>query len=207
MIETSDILKGCNKTNESAFITDGSLDLTQETNDVELLKSAQLGKSESFGELYQKYARIVFRFIYAHVNDRLDAEDLTEEVFLRAWRSLSNFREQGVPFLAYLFKISRNVLIDFYRRAGRSGGHMSIEETNIQDSHLDPGEAAISNLEHQELRNTLDQLREDYRTVLVLRFLSGLSPDETGVVMGRTPGAVRILQHRALSALRNLLEI
>jgi RNA polymerase sigma-70 factor (ECF subfamily) len=84
---------------------------------------------------------------------------------------------------------------------------MSIEEKPFPDLAPDPGEAAMTNLEHQEIRKTLEQLRDDYRTVLILRFLSGLSPEETGEVMGRTPGAVRILQHRALSALRNLLEI
>jgi RNA polymerase sigma-70 factor (ECF subfamily) len=179
----------------------------QDSEDSELIRIAQEGESEAFGELYQRNAQIVFRFIYANLNNRLDAEDLTEEVFLRAWRSLSKYRQKGVPFLAYLFKIARNVLIDFYRRAGRSGGHMSIEEKQITDFKPDPGETAILNIEHQEVRQTLTQLREDYRTVLVLRFLSGLSPTETGQVMGRTPGAVRILQHRALSALRSLLEI
>jgi RNA polymerase sigma-70 factor, ECF subfamily len=207
MYEASKKLNGCNKTRESSFIKVDGVDLGQETNDKELLVSAVRGEPEAFGELYQRYARIVFRFIYAHLNDRLDAEDLTEEVFLRAWRSIKNYREQGVPFLAYLFRIARNVLIDFYRRAGRAGGHMSIEERPFPDVGPDPGETAMVNLEHQEVRKTLEQLRDDYRTVLILRFLSGLSPEETGEVMGRTPGAVRILQHRALSALRNLLEI
>jgi RNA polymerase sigma-70 factor, ECF subfamily len=207
MYDSSELLKGCNKISQSSFIEVESLDLGRETSDQELLVGAQGGDTDAFGELYQRYARILFRFIYAHLNDRLDAEDLTEEVFLRAWRSIASYQEQGVPFLAYLFKIARNVLIDFYRRVGRSGGHMSIEDRSIQSLQPDPGETAITNLEHQELRSTLTKLREDYRTVLVLRFLSGLSPEETGEVMGRTPGAVRILQHRALSALRNLLEI
>jgi len=179
----------------------------QDSEESELIEIAKGGEADAFGELYRRYAKIVFRFIYANLNDRFDAEDLTEEVFLRAWRSLSNYRQKGVPFLAYLFKIARNVLIDFYRRAGRSGGHMSIEDKQITDFNPDPGETAILNIEHQEIRNTLTELREDYRTVLVLRFLSGLSPEETGAVMGRTPGAVRILQHRALSALRSRLDI
>jgi RNA polymerase sigma-70 factor (ECF subfamily) len=179
----------------------------QDSGDFELLKIAKEGDTGAFGELYERHSRVVFRFLYAHLSDRLDAEDLTEEVFLRAWRSLSAYNDQGVPFLAYLFKIARNVLVDFYRRTGRSGGLMSIEEKTIPDFRSDPSETAMVSLEHQEVRRTLEKLREDYRTVLVLRFLSGLSPEETGEVMGRTPGAVRILQHRALSALRSLLEI
>jgi RNA polymerase sigma-70 factor (ECF subfamily) len=200
-------VKGCNKTFEPSFLGVKVMPAWQDSDESELIEIAQGGEADAFGELYRRYAKIVFRFIYANLNDRFDAEDLTEEVFLRAWRSLSNYRQKGVPFLAYLFKIARNVLIDFYRRAGRSGGHMSIEDKQITDFNPDPGETAILNIEHQEIRNTLTELREDYRTVLVLRFLSGLSPEETGAVMGRTPGAVRILQHRALSALRSRLDI
>jgi RNA polymerase sigma-70 factor (ECF subfamily) len=200
-------VKGCNKTFEPSFLGVKDMPAWQDSEEGELIEIAKGGEADAFGELYRRYAKIVFRFIYANLNDRFDAEDLTEEVFLRAWRSLSNYRQKGVPFLAYLFKIARNVLIDFYRRAGRSGGHMSIEDKQITDFNPDPGETAILNIEHQEIRNTLTELREDYRTVLVLRFLSGLSPEETGAVMGRTPGAVRILQHRALSALRSRLDI
>lgn len=179
----------------------------QSATDLELIDLAQAGEADAFGELYFRHSKTVFRYIYAHINDEQDAEDLASEVFYRAWRTISNYRDQGVPFLAYLFKIARSVLVDFYRRMGRSGGHMSIEDKSIPDSNPDPDEHVTTQLEHQELRRTLDRLREDYRTVLVLRFLSGLSPEETGMVMGRTPGAVRILQHRALSALRNLLDI
>jgi RNA polymerase sigma-70 factor (ECF subfamily) len=207
MVNVSERAESCNKNENPSFIRVEEMPDWQNSEDSELIRIAQEGESEAFGELYHRYAKIVFRFIYANLNDRLDAEDLTEEVFLRAWRSLSKYRQKGVPFLAYLFKIARNVLIDFYRRAGRSGGHMSIEEKQITDFNPDPGETAILNIEHQEVRHTLTQLREDYRTVLVLRFLSGLSREETGQVMGRTPGAVRIIQHRALSALRSLLDL
>ena len=207
MVDASDYMNTCNKISPSSFIEMEGMPYWQRANDDELIQLTQNGDAEAFGELYQRYAHIIFRFIYSHLSERFEAEDLTEEVFLRVWRSLSNFREQGVPFLAYLFKVARNVLVDYYRRAGRSGGLMSIEEKPLTDTRSDPAEAAIIHLEHQEVRHTLEQLREDYRMVLILRFLSGLSPEETGEVMGRTPGAVRILQHRALSALRNLLEL
>lgn len=179
----------------------------QDVEDVQLLQLAQEGQAEAFGELYERYAQVVFRFLYAHVDNRLDAEDLTEEVFLRVWRSLSNYREQGTPFLAFMFRIARNALIDHYRRSARSSQNVSIDEKPIKDHDSDPGEVAISNLENEEIRLVLDQLREDYRTVLILRFMSGLSPEETAESMGRTPGAIRVLQHRALLAVRSLLEV
>lgn len=178
----------------------------QDLDDVQLIALAQDGEAEAFGELYARHVQTIFRFVYVRLDDRRDAEDLTEEVFLRVWQSLPNYREQGVPFLAFLFRIARNAVIDFYRSSKSSGRQESIEDNPLQDLRSDPGEQAITNLEHQELRQILDHMREDYRMVLVLRFLSELSPEETAQVMGRSTGAVRVLQHRALSALRNILE-
>jgi len=179
----------------------------QDIEDIELLKRAQDGDADAFGEIYQRYAEAVFRFLYAHVDDRMDAEDLTEEIFFKVWRSISSYRDQGTPFLAFLFKIARNALIDHYRRSGKNEQPVSIEDTPIQDNGVDPGEEAIAKLEHAEIRQVLNQLREDYRTVLILRFLSDLSPQEAAHTMGRSTGAIRVLQHRALAAARDLLEV
>jgi RNA polymerase sigma-70 factor (ECF subfamily) len=178
----------------------------QDIDDVQLIVLAKDGEADAFGELYERYVQTIFRFVYVRLDDRRDAEDLTEEVFLRVWQSLPNYREQGVPFLAFLFRIARNAVIDFYRSSKSSAHQESIEDNPLQDLRSDPGEQAITNLEHQELRRILDTMREDYRMVLVLRFLSELSPEETAQVMGRSTGAVRVLQHRALSALRSILE-
>lgn len=178
----------------------------QEIDDVELLRIAQDGNVDAFGELYERYAQRVFRFLYAHLDNRLDAEDLVGDVFLRVWRSLPKYQEQGVPFLAFLFRIARNALIDHYRRSGKSKQNVSIDDITLRDGEPELGDTVTANLEHEELRQTLGELREDYRTVLVLRFLSELSPDETAAVMGRSAGAVRVLQHRALAALRKLMD-
>jgi RNA polymerase sigma-70 factor, ECF subfamily len=184
----------------------GSMPGWQDHDDIELLKKAQGGEAGAFGELYERHARAIFRFFSSHVGDSLDAEDLTEEVFLKVWRSMASYRDRGVPFLAFLFKIARNTLIDYYRRSGKKEQPVSVEETVIRDDTSDPGEQAMSNLEHVEIRQVLDQLRDDYRTVLVLRFLSDLSPEETAHTMGRSAGAIRVLQHRALAAARELLD-
>ncbi len=178
----------------------------QEVDDIQLLKAAQRGEAEAFGELYERYAGRVFRFLYAHMDNREDAEDITEDVFLRVWKSLSGYREQGVPFLAYLFRIARNALIDHYRRSGGAKKDVALEDLPLKDHKPDPVETVMINLEHQKLRQTLEHLREDYRTVLVLRFLGELSPEETAHAMGRSSGAIRVLQHRALTALRSLME-
>jgi len=177
----------------------------QAADEDQLLTAAQDGDADAFGELYERHAEAIFRFLYSHLDSRLDAEDLTEEVFLRVWRSIGSYRQQGVPFIAYLFRISRNALIDHYRRSSQSKGQMPLEEGLISDPGADPRDQALENSQRQEIRQLLEQLREDYRTVLILRFLADLSPDETAEAMGKSSGAVRVLQHRALAALRKLV--
>ncbi|MFZ6026533.1 MAG: RNA polymerase sigma factor [Chloroflexota bacterium] len=177
----------------------------KDASDAELLYRAQDGNAEAFGELYERHAQAVFRFLYSHLSNRLDAEDITGDVFLRAWRSLPKFREQGVPFVAFLLRVARNALIDFYRRT-RNVQEDDIDEIVLPDHSAGPGEAFSARLESQKLRQTMQQLSEDYRTVLTLRFISELSVEETCAVMGKSDGAVRVLQHRALAALRKLLE-
>ena len=80
--------------------------------DLELVRKAQDGEVEAFGQLYERHAQSIFRFVYSHIDNHSDAEDLTEEVFLRVWRAISNYREQGVPFIAFLIRIARNVIIE-----------------------------------------------------------------------------------------------
>ncbi|MBE0411907.1 MAG: RNA polymerase sigma factor [Anaerolineales bacterium] len=174
--------------------------------DAELVKRAQGGDAGAFGEIYERHARSVFRFFAARLNNPLDAEDLTEELFIRVWRSLPNYREKGVPFTAFLFRIANNALIDHYRKINSPSSEVSLEGEGLHDSNHNPEDLATKSLEQAALKKVLDELRDDYREVLILRFLSELSPDETAKAMDRSVGAVRILQHRALIAVRNLME-
>jgi RNA polymerase sigma-70 factor (ECF subfamily) len=177
----------------------------QPAEDHQLLKQAQQGDAEAFGALYERHAAAIFRYLFVHLSSRSDAEDLTSEVFLRAWQSLPRYQQRGVPFRAFLFRIAHNALVDQYRQGQHA--HPQVQENDpapLEDMHS-PDETLIGEMDRQELSRLLAGLRADYRTVLVLRFLSQLSPVETAAVMQRTPGAVRILQHRALEALRQKL--
>lgn len=177
-----------------------------EHEDAHLIQKAKDGDAYAFGELYERYAEPIFRFIYSQTSDRLDAEDLTADVFLKAWRSLARYEERGFSFSAYLFRIARNVLIDNYRRQKPVDPISEDEIMNLPETMIsDPSAMLAAKVQHKELANTMSQLREDYRTVLILRFLNDLSPEETSQVMNRSIGAVRVLQHRALSSLRKVL--
>jgi RNA polymerase sigma-70 factor (ECF subfamily) len=171
-----------------------------------LLKNAQKGDTEAFGVIYERYALRVFRYLYAHISDRMDAEDLTEETFLRAWRSLRDYNQRGAPFFAFLIRIARNALIDHYRNKPQPEGDLSGMENYLRDPLPEPGEQALVNSIHGELRMHLGQLRDEYREVLVARFLLGLTPEETAKIMGKSQGAIRVLQHRALASLKTQIE-
>ena len=171
--------------------------------DEQVIKQVKNGDTEAYGVLYEQYAEVIFRYIYSHLESRLDAEDLTEEIFLRAWRALPKYDERGLPFSAFLFRIARNSLIDYYRQRKNV---TSIEDMELQSHEAGPEEMVDIHIENHNLRDTIAKLREDYRNVLIFRFLSGLSPEETAQVMQRSVGAVRVLQHRALSALKDLME-
>ena len=179
----------------------------QDYNEEQLLREAKNGNAQAFGRIYEIHAGSVFRYLFAHVDDRLDAEDLTEEVFLRTWQSLAGFRERGLPFRAYLFRVAHNALVDHYRRANRQPPASDIEDDRLPDQLPDPSQALPTHLERKEIRRLMGQLRQDYCTVLDLRFLADLSTEETALVMGRSLGAVRVLQHRALEALRKLIHM
>ena len=171
--------------------------------DEQIIQKVKNGDAEAFGVLYEQYAETIFRYIYSHLDNRLDAEDLTEEVFLRAWRALPKYDERGLPFTAFLFRIGRNSLIDYYRQRKDV---QSIDDMELQARQLGPEDAVGLNIENESLRKTIAGLREDYRNVVIFRFLSGLSPEETAHLMQRSVGAIRVLQHRALASLKEMLE-
>lgn len=175
--------------------------------DHELIQKAQRGDTHAFGDLYESHAPAIFRYLFAHLDSQMDAEDLTGEVFLKAWQSLPKYIERGVPFLAFLFRIARNVLVDHYRQNNRLEPKAPDDMDGYKaEGNLEPVDVVGSQIEHQRILRILNRLRPDYQSVLTLRFISELSPEETAQVMKRSVGAIRVLQHRALTALRQEIE-
>jgi RNA polymerase sigma-70 factor (ECF subfamily) len=173
-----------------------------EIDDATLVKQAKSGDARAFGILYERYAANIYRFICAQLPDKIEAEDLTAEVFLKAWGGLSRYRERGFPFSAFLFKIARNALIDYRRKMMKVKIHSQELTESHPDENLKISDAFVKHQAHQHLWRLLGEMRENYRSVLVLRFINGLSTREISRIMGRTEGSVRVLQHRALNVLR-----
>lgn len=179
----------------------------QHKTDQELVELAQKGNSEAFSELYNRYSEAIYRYLYGHVPHEQDAEDMTADVFLNLWRTLPQYREnKKVPFYVFLYRIARNRLIDYFRRQKTRNGEIDSPEAGEEDAAPRPVSLMIAGMDVADLHRYLLKLPLDYRTVLILRFLNDLSYEETAEVMGKSYGAVRVLQHRALSALRKLME-
>jgi RNA polymerase sigma-70 factor (ECF subfamily) len=176
---------------------------THQPSEEHLIARAVQGDADAFGDLYERYLARIYRYAFYRVNDVAEAEDLTEVVFLKAWEALGNYRLQDVPFGAWLYRIAHNVIID---------RHRTHRATLPLEDQLVLRDAASGPEDHLDWRETIEsvahalsQLSPLHQQVLTLRFISGLSHAETALVLDKSEGAVRVLQHRALYALRELL--
>ena len=172
--------------------------------DSELVRQAAAGDHQAFGLLYDRYSLGIYRFLRAHLSDPYEAENFTSEVFLRAWQSLTTYQERGYPFSSYLYRIARNAVIDSHRKSRLQVAPLDQAHLEFDQSHL-PGEILARDQEIGQLHQALLGLKEVYRSVLILRFLVGLSNAEVSRILGRSEGAVRVLQHRALKRLKRIM--
>lgn len=171
--------------------------------DQELLGRALQGDADAFGDLYERYLDEIQRFVFYRVADRLEAEDLTETVFLKAWEALPRFESSNVNLRAWLYRIAHNSLIDHYRTR-KVTTELSAEQ--LHDTHPLP-ERLVQDLDDQkQLAALIKTIDPTLQQVIACRFISGLSHAETGEIMGIKEGHVRVLQLRALQKLRELLE-
>jgi RNA polymerase sigma-70 factor (ECF subfamily) len=171
-----------------------------------LVREAVNGDQEAFARLYEVHFDRIYRYVYLKIGDRAEAEDITQQVFLSALRSITSFKWQGTPFTAWLFRIAHNQIVDYLRRKTRRPVLMDIDET-LPGGGGDPEHMVELSLNIERLSEATRHLTRAQQEVLSLRFAGGLSIEEVSRVMGKKPGAIKALQHAAVVALRKLLEI
>ena len=167
------------------------------------VRAAQRDRA-AFGALYRRYVDRVYGYCFYLLGDHHDAEDATERTFSAALGGIDAFRDEGATFRAWLFRIAHNQLANALRSRDRHQA-ASLEVVAEPRATADPAGLLSLAEEARGLRRALDQLPEDRRQVVVLRFVDGLSAREIGAVLGRSEGAVRVLQHRALRQLAEML--
>jgi RNA polymerase sigma-70 factor (ECF subfamily) len=156
--------------------------------------------------IFDRYSDRVFAFIRVRTSDVHEAEDLTADVFLKAFRSMASYEERGAPFSAWLFRIARNTLTDTYRRAERMPIVVEEEEAERSLPPVEIEAEVLRRLRADDVREALHRLTDEQASVLALRFFADLGTKDTAAVLGKTEGAVKALQHRAMRALAKVLD-
>jgi RNA polymerase sigma-70 factor, ECF subfamily len=166
-----------------------------------LVEGAQRGDREALEELYLIHFDRIYSYLHLSVGNRHDAEDLTTQTFLKMLESIGRFRWQSVPFSAWLFRIAHNLSIDHFRAGRRvqTEGEVpevpGMEESSAEDQAMDSlGQAGMLAL--------IERLSAEQRQVLTLKFLFGFANPDVAGILGKTEGAVKSLQHRALASLQ-----
>ncbi|TFV68641.1 sigma-70 family RNA polymerase sigma factor [Blastococcus sp. CT_GayMR20] len=170
-----------------------------------LVRRAQDGDAEAFGELYDHYVTMVHRYVYHRVGDRATAEDVTSETFVRALRRIDSLSFQGRDVGAWLVTIARNIVLD-HVKSSRYRLEVATADMRDADQATDgPEDAVVQHLSNRELLACVQQLGSEQQECIVLRFIHGLSVSETAEIMGKKDGAIKALQHRAVRRLAGML--
>jgi RNA polymerase sigma-70 factor (ECF subfamily) len=167
-----------------------------------LLAKAQKGEQAAFGEIYNLYFKKIYQFIYYRVSHKEIAEDLAEEVFLKAFTKLSSI-SQNSAFLGWLYQIARFQVIDYYREKKSTVALEEIENTLEYEANV----VDFVNLQQQQkvLLKLIKELSPEQQIVLKLKFFEDLENIEIAAVMDKTEGAIRVIQHRAIAKLQELI--
>lgn len=169
-----------------------------------LVQRAVNGDVAAFGELYDIHVDQIYRHIYYRVGNTADAEDLTQQVFIKAWHAIKRYRRKSVPLAAWLMTISRNLVIDFYRARKEK---ISLDD-DYKEASKEPGPELLAEIEmeRRELIETITRLPEEYRQVIIMRFIEDFSYEEIAAALNKSEGAIRVTLHRALKKMRDLME-
>jgi len=177
----------------------------QKADDTDLIAGAAKGDREAFGALYERYVFKVFRHVYYLTSDVHAAEDLTSQTFLKALEAIHRYEMRGVPFLAWLLRIAYNITVNHKKL--RSNGNAPLPDAvEVQGTRYSPEASCEVKADGERVWEGVRTLRGDQRQVIVMRFVDGLSYSDIAQVLGKSVGAVRVIQYRALSALRRRLE-
>jgi RNA polymerase sigma-70 factor, ECF subfamily len=174
-------------------------------NERQLVLQAQAGNSEAFGQLYDAYMERIYRFVYFRVEDQQTAEDITSQVFLKAWSNLDRFSFSRTPYLAWLYTIAHNAVIDHYRTRKVTTALDDVQLSQPDHSEIVENEIDLT-AEMQSVKVALQALTDDQQKVLTLKFIEGMSNNEIARHLGKREGAIRALQMRGLQALAKQLE-
>ena len=164
-----------------------------------LVHRAKSGDSEAFAQLYDAYVERVYRYILFRVSENVTTEDLVSQVFLKAWQSLDRYKIGSSPFIAWLYTIARNLVIDYHRAKKEM---FPLEDARaLPSERQSPHEEVEIRFDLQAMRDGLQSLTGDQQQVLILKYIAGLPNENIAKIMNKQEGTIRGLQMRALRTL------
>lgn len=174
--------------------------------EITMIHLSQKGDREMFAHLYEAYVERIYRYVYHRVNDNMLSEDITSQIFLKVWEKLGTYRTGQAPFLAWIYRIAHNTVIDHYRTKKVV---IFIEDIkSMEPSYLDGVDEKLDlQYQSQQLQEALRKLTLSQQQVLMLKYTAGLKTSEIARKLGKQEGAVRALQMRGLEGLAKCREI
>jgi len=194
------VFRNKNKEELKAQVATGAA-IDDESKIIGLVQRATGGDFEAFGKLYSIFIERIYRYVFYQVKDKNTAEDITEEIFVKAWKAINSCKGKERTFSSWLYRIAHNHVIDNFRRLRK---HQSIGIENVVKTVDIELEMEVK-LERQELLKAISYLPQNQRQVIILKFIEGMDNCEVGQIMGKSQGAIRVLQMRALASLRREL--
>ncbi len=182
-----------------------SLEAQSRESEALVVEQATHRDKAAFTLLYDRYVDQIYRHVYYRLSNQADAEDVTEEVFIRAWKAIDRYQLTGAPFAAWLFSIARNLIVDHYK-ANKKLVPLEGEEAPSDGIDTDPVAVTEATFDKSCVREAIAKLKGDRRKVVLMRFIDGLSYETIAHALNKSEGAVRVIQYRALVDLRHLLD-
>jgi RNA polymerase sigma-70 factor (ECF subfamily) len=171
----------------------------------ELVGRAQKGDRDALEELYLIHFDRIYSYLHVSVGNRHDAEDLTTQTFLKMLESIGKFRWQSAPFSAWLFRIAHNLAMDHFRASKRWQPEEEVPEPDADES-TSAETGALESIGRKSMLELIEDLSPEQQQVLTLKFVFNFSNGEAATILGKTEGAIKSLQHRALVSLQKQLE-
>ena len=170
-----------------------------------LVERAQQGDRSALEELYLIHFDRIYSYLHLTVGNRHDAEDLTTQTFLKMLESIGKFRWRSAPFSAWLFRIAHNLAMDHFRASRRWQPEEEVPEP-LGETEPSAELAAFQSIGRQSMLELIENLSQEQQQVLTLKFVFSFSNGEAATILGKTEGAIKSLQHRALASLQRELE-
>jgi RNA polymerase sigma-70 factor (ECF subfamily) len=172
--------------------------------ELDLVQRARQGEQEAFAQLYESHFDKIFRYVVLKIRNQAEAEDMAQQVFIKAYESIGSYQSQGVPFTAWLFRIAHNQMVDYVRKQSKKQTVPLDESLQIKDDSDVEHEVEVK-IEMEKVVLAIAKLTKAQREVISLRFAGGLSITEAAKTMRKSEGAIKALQHSAILALRKTL--